>query len=563
MIPFTPPTAYVRLPISSPPSESSTAYSPCSSRSSSPQTQSYLLKSSPLAYPMSSSSKRFRIRPIQAFIILSILLVVSLPLLHYRREEVKGYFQSNYIKTDISQKHIPPPSGGLSEHLKIPLTLEARLNHLLAKPALWQWEMELQNRHQCPFYTFSRNTYFFHDGKPEQWEKVSPTEIRRYRSKMIDYLRTVEREGGKLVWDDSMERDIPLEDRRGIILTGGEGKSLARLKINLHMLRNILRTTLPIEVYHFPDELQDANERAKLVQEYDIRLKEVNGKAPDGKSWLIKNSAFLASNFTEFVYMDSDNIPLVDPRTLFDSIEYQQSGSVFWADLNKDHPDNAIFRIVGKTCTDEHWPAEAGQMLFDKRGNSGLNLAILHLSNHMMTNPDMYGFLSYGDKDTFRFSFYALGLPYQQAPKIFATTGGYQTQNGESSLDFCGHSMIQWGLTPLSARHDPSYHPPPAFLHTILAKHRQNLQPSKLFSHIKRPRLDGIAEPLLVRTLYEFTGDCFALTLKGPDGAPDAENSMRDGQGVDMYPLKDVLNDGHVWKEVERLSEDFVKINQN
>jgi len=65
----------------------------------------------------------------------------------------------------------------------------------------------------------------------------------------------------------------------------------------------------------------------------------------------IKNSAFLHTQFTEFVYMDSvshplppvekadkkDNIPLADPAELFDSIEYKQSGSVFWADLNKDH----------------------------------------------------------------------------------------------------------------------------------------------------------------------------------------------------------------------------------
>ena len=64
-----------------------------------------------------------------------------------------------------------------------------------------------------------------------------------------------------------------------------------------------------------------------------------------------------------------------------------------------------------------HWPAEAGksplrqmkycradekgQIIFNKAGNNGLNLAVLHLANHMMDNEDMYGFLSYGDKDTF------------------------------------------------------------------------------------------------------------------------------------------------------------------
>lgn len=57
--------------------------------------------------------------------------------------------------------------------------------------------------------------------------------------------------------------------------------------------------------------------------------------------------------------------------------------------------------MLGRPCSDIHWPAEAGQMVFDKRGNNGLNLAVLHLSAHMMDEEDMYGQLGYGDKDTF------------------------------------------------------------------------------------------------------------------------------------------------------------------
>ena len=34
---------------------------------------------------------------------------------------------------------------------------------------------------------------------------------------------------------------------------------------------------------------------------------------------------------------NQDNIPIGDPATLFESVEYQQSGSAFWSDLNKDH----------------------------------------------------------------------------------------------------------------------------------------------------------------------------------------------------------------------------------
>ncbi|KAJ9118619.1 hypothetical protein QFC22_003839 [Naganishia vaughanmartiniae] len=232
---------------------------------------------------------------------------------------------------------------------------------------------------------------------------------------------------------------------------------------------------------------------------------------------------------------EGDNIPLIDPAVHFDSVEYKEGGSVFWPDLYKDHR----------------------QVVFDKRGNNGLNLAVLHLANHMITSPDMYGFLGYGDKDLFRYSFYALGLPYQQAPKIFATTGGYQTQNGDD--------MIQWGTTPWSKRHDPNYHPEPAFLHTILAKHRRGLQPDKLFSHLRRPRIDNISEPSLVRTPYDFTGDCFALTLKGPDGLASAENSMRDGQGVLTETVEGAMGglDNPTYVALRDLAQTFVDINKD
>ena len=120
--------------------------------------------------------------------------------------------------------------------------------------------------------------------------------------------------------------------------------------------------------------------------------------------------------------------------------------------------------------------------------------------------------------------------------------------------------MIQWGLTPQSEINNPNYHPEPAFLHTILAKHRSHLQPSKLFTHIRRPVLNGINEPLLVRTLYEWTGDCFAITLKGPDGAPGFENGLGDGQGVLTLEMRDVV-EREVWEALEELSVKFVSIN--
>lgn len=445
-------------------------------------------------------------------------------------------------------------------------TLDERLRELMERPALDQWEMEHLNRHECPFYTFSRNTYFYHDGKDKEWEDVKRADVVRYRNAMVSHLKEVEASGDHLVWTPEYARERSGgEIKRGIILTGGEGSSFQRLKMLLGVLRGPLGSTLPVEVYHFPDELTKPEMRAELEAFGSLRIRILDGKHADGKNWHIKNSAFLQSEFTEFIYLDSDNIPLIDPAEHFDSVEYRTKGSAFWPDLYKDHPDNSIWRVLGRECSDDYWPFEAGQIVFDKRANDGLNLAVLHLANHMMQNQQMYGFLSYGDKDVFRYSFYALGLEYGFVPRIFATTGGFQTQNGETSPDyFCGHSMLQWGLTPWSKRNDKDYHPEPAFLHTILAKHRQNLQADKLWSHIRKPRLDNITEPSLRRTLYEFTGDCFALTLKGPDGAKGAENSFGDGQGVLTLPLEDAFTggkDNKMLQEVQRLAQPFVDIN--
>jgi alpha 1,2-mannosyltransferase len=146
------------------------------------------------------------------------------------------------------------------------------------------------------------------------------------------------------------------------------------------------------------------------------------------------------------------------------------------------------------------------------------------------------------------------------APRIFASAGGYQTENGEDSHEFCGHTMLHWALTPSSEAHNPAYSPKPAFLHTILAKHRYHLQPEKLFTHVRKPRLDGITDPRLVRTYYEWTGQCFGITLKGPDGTMGVEGSWGDGQGVEMISMEELIGDNMVWRELQELSRTFVNI---
>lgn len=202
---------------------STTNSTPSSSRrrySDSPGTRNGLL-ASPI--PLS-----LRFRPIPLILAFMVLAILSGSFIHPTpRSYISTYLSSSGSDTSSSSlaSNVPPPSGGIPAHLNVPMTLEARLHHLLSRPALWQWEAELPSRHKCPFYTFNRNTYFFHDGKPEQWEQITPTDVKRYRNKIVEYMRDIEREGGKLVWEDGMDADVPVSDRRGVIYTVGDGVS--------------------------------------------------------------------------------------------------------------------------------------------------------------------------------------------------------------------------------------------------------------------------------------------------------------------------------------------------
>ena len=44
------------------------------------------------------------------------------------------------------------------------------------------------------------------------------------------------------------------------------------MQIQLDMLRNVLNCKLPIELYHFPDEMQDSETRKFFTDNFDVKL---------------------------------------------------------------------------------------------------------------------------------------------------------------------------------------------------------------------------------------------------------------------------------------------------
>lgn len=143
-----------------------------------------------------------------------------------------------------------------------------------------------------------------------------------------------------------------------------------------------------------------------------------------------------ARPYTYYTDTYLDNTPLRDPTHLFDAPLYADHGrAVFWPDLSKDHPHNAIWRLVGETCTLDSFTFESGQIVIDKAGNGGLNLAALLIAAEMQADRDFWFHMCGGDKDTFRWAFRILGIEFGESPRWMSALGFLNTYEGGR---FCG-----------------------------------------------------------------------------------------------------------------------------
>ena len=130
---------------------------------------------------------------------------------------------------------------------------------------------------------------------------------------------------------------------RGIVMLGGNGQTLELIKITLRMLRE-LHCKLPVEVWHLPGELAEADEitlRELGATPRDfggegvlVPMKEIKGRE---KNFQIKVAAWVNSEFEEIIGLDSDVMPVRDPSYLFENEVYKRTGQIFWPDWWKTH----------------------------------------------------------------------------------------------------------------------------------------------------------------------------------------------------------------------------------
>ena len=202
-----------------------------------------------------------------------------------------------------------------------------------------------------------------------------------------------------------------------------------------------LGCTLPVTFAHLGAHEWDPM-LTKLMHPYGVTcidLSERNVTDPMRilAGWESKIFAMLHAGYEECMYLDADNIPLVDPTFLFDTQQYKYYGSIFWPDVpphdRAEWLPEVVWKNVGLTYRDEV-DFETGQLLVDMKRCWREMCLTRHLNEH----SDYYYKFIFGDKSTFHLAWARLGTNWAIPGK---GPGGNQASLIQH--DFAGRQILQ------------------------------------------------------------------------------------------------------------------------
>jgi len=258
----------------------------------------------------------------------------------------------------------------------------------------------------------------------------------------------LELESRRKQWHDFIENKLlpyaSYRDRfsgRGIVIVAGNQKSIKRVRVILRALKK-LGSQLPIEIHYWDNEMNE--EQQKEISSMWPKMYFNDLSAPSNIletnhnglyiNYQLKTAAVMNSRFAEPLLLDSDNIPIMDPESLYESEAYKEYGTLFWPDIARTRPNNPMWAITNTECRMDEYEQESGQLLVDKRKFFyHLQLAAWFNNDH----ADYYNEFLLGDKDMFRFTWHALKTKFG-APAKWVTSVG--TLSDEF---YCGHSFAQ------------------------------------------------------------------------------------------------------------------------
>ena len=233
---------------------------------------------------------------------------------------------------------------------------------------------------------------------------------------------------------------------RGIVTCAGGPKYYPAAWVLIKMLRK-LDCQLPIQVWYLGDKERDEKWISlveplgvECIDAYEVRKQYPH---PNLGGWECKPYAIQHSPFEEVLFLDADNVPVLEPTYIFDDPRYLATGAVFWPDRIRTPQSSPRWEIFGVPYRDE-WEQESGQILINKRAC----WKALNLCNWYNRHSDFYYQHIYGDKDTFRFAWRRCGQAYSIPDK-----GIIRLRHTVCQHDLDGHRLFQhrchvkWSLT--------------------------------------------------------------------------------------------------------------------
>ncbi|MCA3575635.1 MAG: hypothetical protein IOC86_17070, partial [Aestuariivirga sp.] len=122
---------------------------------------------------------------------------------------------------------------------------------------------------------------------------------------------------------------------RGIVIPAGGARLFTCAWVAVRMLRDFLKTSLPIQVWHIGEQEMSPAMIALMAEQ---QVETVDALALMGREqadvelggFELKSFALLHCPFREVVLLDADNVPLIDPAELFTQAAFRESGALFW-----------------------------------------------------------------------------------------------------------------------------------------------------------------------------------------------------------------------------------------
>ncbi|KAF9175061.1 hypothetical protein BGX21_010564 [Mortierella sp. AD011] len=242
---------------------------------------------------------------------------------------------------------------------------------------------------------------------------------------------------------------------RGLVFCAGNGQ-FEFVVTSIQSIRNRLKSTLPIQIYHMGDddlskerqtylrEMASGIEVIDVTQILDNDYMQLGG-------WSIKPFAMLASSFEEVMFVDADAYFLQDPITLFDDPGYQATGALFFYDrtlfadshdqpewlksvsplLSSFPPISRMFRLLSAH------EQESGVVLINKRTRF-LGLLATCKSNGKWERDLVSYKVFHGDKETFWTGFEMIQEPYVFMRNYGGVIGELRPDNPQS---VCGAQL--------------------------------------------------------------------------------------------------------------------------